>query len=47
MHSLGFIPHFTPGFAIPTETEADEFAAKKAKQLLTEAGKIPHQVICK
>lgn len=50
MHSLDFIPHFTAGFSIPpgqTLGWIDEFAAEKAKQLLTEAERIPQQVICK
>lgn len=50
MHLLDFIHHSTAGFAIPPWQKLkwiDDFAAEKAKQLLTEAGKIPQQVICK
>lgn len=50
MRSLDFIPHFTAGFAIPPGQKLrwmDEFATEESKQLLTEAGKIPQQAICK
>ena len=51
MHLFDFIPHFTAGFAIPPwqnlRCGLRNLPQKKKKQLLTEAGKIPQQVICK
>lgn len=50
MHLLDFILHFTAGLSIPPWQKLrwiDEFTAEKKKHLLTEAGKIPQQVICK
>lgn len=48
MHSLDFILHLTAGLSLPPRQKLrriDEFATETAKQLSTEAGKIPQQVI--